>query len=160
MQFIECFDLQINNEIIALRSMSAWLGKACESLAVPDEIARDLDVCANEAVANVIFYAYEDDDSHSINMRLELKDQKLIFTIEDDGIAFDPFKAILSESYDKIGDITIGGFGIKLIRSLVNECSYDRFNSKNIMNLVFHLCPTSPISIPGENSPFLTSCNY
>ena len=160
MQLTDCFELQIHNEIIALRSMSGWLAKACESLAIPDELTRDLDVCANEAAINIILYAYEDHDSHQINMRLELKDQKLIFMIQDDGRAFDPFKAILPDSYDKVGDVTIGGFGIKLIRSLANECSYYRSNGKNIISLGFHLCQTSAISIPGENSPFLTNCNY
>lgn len=160
MKRINCFELQINNEIIALRSMSEWLGKACESLAMTEEVARDLDVCANEAVANIMFYAYEDHESHQINMRLELKDQQLMLTIQDDGIAFDPFKAVLSESYDKIGDVTIGGFGIKLIRSLANQCSYYRSNNKNIICLGFHLYQTYAVSIPGENSPFLTSCNY
>ena len=125
--------------------MSEWLGKACENLAMTDELARDLDICANEAIANIMFYAYTDHDRHQINIRLELKEQKLILTIQDDGIAFDPFnsKAMLSKSYDKIGNINIGGLGIKLIRSLTNECSYYRSNNKNIMSLVFNLCQTS-----------------
>ena len=142
MKLINCFDLQIHNDIIALRSMSEWLSKACENLALPDELTRDLDVCANEAVANIMLYAYEDLDSHQINLRLEFKDQSLILTIQDDGIAFDPFnsKAISSQAYDKIGEITIGGLGIKLIRSLANECSYYRSHSKNIISLKFYLC--------------------
>ena len=160
MKCVDCFELQIHNEIIALRAMSEWLGKACECLAMTDEIARDLDVCANEAVANIMLYAYEDHESHQINMRLELKDQQLILTIQDDGIAFDPFKAILSGSYDKVGDVTIGGFGIKLIRSLANECNYYRSNNKNIISLGFYLYQTSAVSIPGDNSPFLTSYKY
>ncbi len=145
-----------------LRAMSEWLGKVCTQLALNDSIVKDLDVCANEAVSNILFYAYQDHESHQINIRLELKEQKLILTIQDDGIAFDPFdfKAIVSESYDKVGDLTIGGFGIKLIRSLANECRYYRSNSKNIISLGFYLYQTSTASIPGVNSPFLTSFNY
>lgn len=96
-----------------------------------------------------MFYAYTDHDRHQINIRLELKEQKLILTIQDDGIAFDPFnsKAMLSKSYDKIGNINIGGLGIKLIRSLTNECSYYRSNNKNIMSLVFNLCQTSAATL-------------
>ena len=162
MQSIDYFELQIRNDLIELRSMSEWLSQACKKLAMTDDLARDLDACANEAVANIILYAYEDLESHPINMRLELKDTSLIFTIQDDGIAFDPFnsKATLSQSYDTIGDITIGGFGIKLIRSLANECRYYRSNSKNIISLGFYLYQTSTASIPGVNSPFLTSFNY
>ena len=163
MQPIDCLELQIYNDLIELRSMSEWLSQACKKLAMTDDLARDLDACANEAVANIILYAYEDLESHQINMRLELKDSSLIFTIQDDGIAFDPFnsKATLSQSYDTIGDITIGGFGIKLIRSLANECNYCRSDNKNIMSLGFYLYQASATSILGENSPFfLNSCHY
>ena len=141
MQRIDCFELQIHNDLIELRSMSEWLSQACNKLAMTDDLARDLDTCANEAVANIILYAYEDLERHQINMRIELKDASLIFTIQDDGIAFDPFnaKATLSQSYDKIGDITIGGFGIKLIRSLANKCRYCRSDSKNIISMSFYL---------------------
>ena len=141
MQPIDCFELQIHNDLIELRSMSEWLRKSCAKLAITDELAKDLDACANEAVANIILYAYADFENHQINMRLELKDASLIFTIQDDGIAFDPFnaKATLSQSYDKIGDITIGGFGIKLIRSLANKCRYCRSDSKNIISMSFYL---------------------
>jgi len=163
MLHIDCFERQLNNNIIELRPMSEWLGKACEKLAMTDEIAKDLDVCANEAVTNIMSYAYKDLESHQINMRLELKDQKLILTIQDDGVAFDPFnsKTILHKSYDKVGDVTIGGFGIKVIRSLANECTYNRSNSKNTISLSFYVRDSSPVvSISGENSTFLTSCNY
>jgi anti-sigma regulatory factor (Ser/Thr protein kinase) len=145
MKLIDCFERQIHNNIMELRPMSEWLGKACKNLAMTDQLAKDLDVCANEAVTNIMFYAYKDHDSHQISMRLELKEQKLILTIQDDGIAFDPFnsKAMLSKSYDKIGDLNIGGLGIKLIRSLANEYSYYRSNNRNIISLVFYLCQTS-----------------
>jgi anti-sigma regulatory factor (Ser/Thr protein kinase) len=142
MKLINCFELQILNDIIELRSMSEWLDKACKNFAISDELAKDVDVCANEAVANIILYAYEDLESHQITMRIEVKDQSLILTIQDGGIAFDPFnfKAILPQPYDNIGDTTIGGFGIKLIRQLTNECSYYRSDNKNIISLRFYLC--------------------
>lgn len=162
MQLIDCFERHIHNNFMELRPMSEWLAKACADLAMTDELVRDLDLCANEAITNIISYAYKDVDSHQIDIRLELKEQKLMLTIQDDGIAFDPFNAnaINLDSYAKIGDITIGGLGIKLIQSLANECLYHRSNNKNIISLGFYLCQTSADLIPGENSPFLTSCNY
>ncbi len=141
--------------------MSEWLHNACKILVVHESLARDLDVCANEAVANIILYAYEDHERHHINMRLELKkNQELSLTIQDDGIPFDPFKAVLSESYDKIGDVKIGGLGIQLIRNLANECQYCRLNGLNIINLGFHLYQTSASSTNSANSSLLNCCNY
>jgi len=159
MQPINCFDLQIFNDIIELSSMSAWLHKICENLTVPEVVAKDLDLCANEAVANIILYAYEDHKQHQIKLRLKLKkDQELSLTIQDDGNPFDPFKAAISESYDKIGDFQIGGMGIQLMRSLANEYKYCRLNDKNIVTLCFHLCQTASTSVQSKNSPLLNFC--
>ena len=136
--------------------MSAWLHKTCENLTVPELIAKDLDLCANEAVTNIILYAYEDHKQHQIKLCLKLKkDQELSLMIQDDGNPFDPFKAALPESYDKIGDIQIGGMGIQLMRSLANEYKYCRLNGKNILTLCFHLYQTTSISVQSKNSPLL-----
>jgi len=141
--------------------MSEWLKKMCGNLAVPESVVKDLDLCANEAVANIILYAYEDHEQHRIKIRLELmKDQELSLTIQDDGNPFDPFKAIIPESYDKIGDIQIGGMGIQLMCSLANECKYCRLNGKNIISLRFHLCQTPSTSVQSESSLLLNCSNY
>jgi len=161
MQLIDSFELLIINDLMELRSMSEWLKKICGNLAVPESVVKDLDLCANEAVANIILYAYEDHEKHQIKIRLELsKDQKLNLTILDDGNPFDPFKAILPESYDKIGDIQIGGMGIQLMRSLANECKYCRLNGKNIISLCFQLYQTPSSSDQSENSPLLNCSNF
>jgi len=140
MQLIDSFEIQIINDLIELRPMSAWLQKICEHLAVPESVAKDLDLCANEAVVNIILYAYQDHEQHQITIGLELnKDHTLNLIIQDDGNPFDPFKAILSGPYDKIGDVQIGGMGIQLMRSLANECTYCRLTDKNIISLSFHL---------------------
>jgi anti-sigma regulatory factor (Ser/Thr protein kinase) len=161
MQIIDSFELQIINDLMELRSMSEWLQKICENLAVSELVIKDLDLCANEAVANIILYAYEDHKQHQINMRLELKkNQKLSLTIQDDGNPFDPFKVVLSESYDKIGDVQIGGMGIQLMRSLANECKYCWLNGKNIITLCFHLCQIPSVSVQNENPALLNCSNY
>ena len=160
MQLINSFEIQIINDLIELRPMSAWLQKTCENLAVPESVAKDLDLCANEAIANIILYAYEDDEQHQITIGLELKkDQALSLTIQDDGNPFDPFKAILSGPYDKIGDVQIGGMGIQLMRSLANECKYGRLNGKNIISLSFYLSLTSSTTAQSENLQLLNYNN-
>lgn len=132
------FELQIFNDIKDLRIMSEWLYHVSEQQMLPESLAKDLDICANEAVANIILYAYDDALSHQIQLRIELKkDNRLCLTIQDDGKPFDPNKAVLSNSYDKIGNVTIGGLGIKLIQSFANQCDYQRINNKNILSLYF-----------------------
>lgn len=140
MQIIDSFELQITNELIELRRMSEWLHNACGSMALPEPVSMNLDLCANEAVANIINYAYKDHDRHEIHMRLELlENQALCLTIKDDGMPFNPFESLPPAPFDKIENAKIGGLGIHLIRSLMDECNYRRSENKNIVTLSANL---------------------
>lgn len=143
MYIIKSFQLQIFNEFTELRRMSEWLHNACECMAVPESIQSNLDLCTNEAVANIINYAYKDHSRHEIHMHLELKENQLLYlTIQDDGIAFNPFETLPPAAFDKIENAKIGGLGIHLIRSLMDECNYLRFKDKNIITLSANLIQT------------------
>jgi anti-sigma regulatory factor (Ser/Thr protein kinase) len=148
MQIINNFELQIFNELTELRRMSAWLHSACASMALSESIRSNLDLCANEAVANIINYAYQDHGRHEIYLRLGLmENQVLCLTIQDDGIAFDPFETLPPTPFDNIENAKIGGLGIHLIRSLMDECNYRRSEDKNIITLSANLIPTPAHSL-------------
>lgn len=144
MQMTNNFELQIFNELTELRRMSEWLHHACENLDLPGTLALNLDLCANEAVTNIIHYGYKDHDRHEIHIRLELKEnQTLCLTIQDDGIPFNPFETLPPAPFDSIENAKIGGLGIHLIRSLMDECNYRRFKDQNIVTLSASLVQAS-----------------
>jgi anti-sigma regulatory factor (Ser/Thr protein kinase) len=160
MQLINSFELQICNDLTELRRMSEWLQNAAESIALPSPIAWNLDLCANEAVANIILYAYQDHDPHQIYLRLELKkNHELYLLIQDDGKPFDPFKAFTPTLSDNIEDAKIGGLGIHLIRSLMDECNYCRSDGKNIITLTVRLNHTSACSFNNKDNTPSILCN-
>ena len=87
-----------------------------------------------EAVSNIIFYAYEKGSvvDDAVDIRLEWVDRWLTVTLEDHGVAFDP-------TAKKDPDITlsaeerpIGGLGIFLIKKIMDEVSYRRVDGRNI----------------------------
>jgi anti-sigma regulatory factor (Ser/Thr protein kinase) len=134
------FELQIANELEQLRRMSEWLSVAAESLELSDTLAWNLDLCANEAVANIILYGYEDQRQGQIALRLELKaNEAVCLSIEDDGKAFNPFTVLPPAPYDTIENAPIGGLGVHLIRSLMDDCHYRRSDDKNIITLCSRL---------------------
>ncbi len=136
MQIINTFELRIYNDIIELRRMSDWLHNACAELALDESLAMNLDLCANEAVANIINYAYIDHDRHEIDLYIEHKiNQSISLTMEDDGFPFNPFEVLPPQPFDMLENAKIGGLGIHLIRNLMHECQYRRFNNKNIITL-------------------------
>ena len=133
--------LEIRNDHSELRRMSAWLRQCCAELDLPAAPLFDLDVCANEAVTNIIDHAYPDDDCHHIDLLLSYDHDSLSLRIRDDGDPFNPLETDTRENPASLAEANIGGLGIQLIRSLMGDCCYVRRGGKNILTLSVHVPP-------------------
>lgn len=129
------YSLVIPNQIAALRKMSEWLQSALEEMGMNDQIMFRFDLCANEAVSNIIGYAYPDAGSHEIALRITLEAERLSLGIEDDGIPFNPLVKPKKQTPANLEEADIGGLGIDLIRHYMDECHYQRQTGRNILIL-------------------------
>lgn len=126
--------LRIKNDIHELSTINRFLGKAGEEWGLSASFMMSLELVMEEAVSNIIFYAYEKGSvvDDAVDIRLEWVDRWLTVTLEDHGVAFDP-------TAKKDPDITlsaeerpIGGLGIFLIKKIMDEVSYRRVDGRNI----------------------------
>ena len=82
-----------------------------------DETLADLKLALTEACSNSVRHAYDGDGGH-VSISFELRDDRLIIEVADDGTGFEP------EAADKNGDeaeLSEGGLGIAIIRSIADE---------------------------------------
>jgi anti-sigma regulatory factor (Ser/Thr protein kinase) len=129
--------LSIRNDDRELSRMSRWFrGFAAESDISADRAA-DLELCLNELVTNIIHHAYEDDLDHEIRIALERAPGEIRTTIEDDGRPFDLLKSVLPEPARSLDRATIGGWGIPIVRALVDHIVHERVDGKNRLTLAF-----------------------
>lgn len=131
--------LVIPNQLSAVRQMSAWLDETIRRLGGPEGLVFNFDLCANEAVTNIISYAYENNGAHDIVLQLTMQNEKLILEIEDDGVPFNPLDKPEHVSPASLDDAEIGGLGIDLIRKFMDECIYSRQRGKNILRMVAYI---------------------
>jgi anti-sigma regulatory factor (Ser/Thr protein kinase) len=134
----ETHRLVITNQLPALREMSEWLAKATRQLGASEEQIFNFDLCANEAAANIISYAYPEPGLHKIALELSRQPNNLTLTIEDDGIAYNPLARPEHPQPATLDDAEIGGLGIDLIRQFMSECRYARLQGKNQLILISH----------------------
>ena len=81
-----------------------------------DETLADLKLALTEACSNSVRHAYDDGEGH-VDISFELRDDRLIVEVADDGTGFEPAE-------DSKGDdemLTEGGLGIAIIRSIADE---------------------------------------
>jgi len=116
--------------------MSAWIHRTGELMGLPDALGSEFDLCANEAVTNIIRYAYEDSASHRISVRIRQALDHVDLEVEDDGRPFNPLEFPPAALASSLEQAPLEGRGIQLIRGLMAECRYQRRDGKNILTMV------------------------
>jgi anti-sigma regulatory factor (Ser/Thr protein kinase) len=87
---------------------------------------------------NIISYGYDDEEIHEIDIEIELRSERLIIILSDDGIPFNPFKKDPPDTMLSVEERMIGGLGIHLVKKLMDEYEYKRQTNKNIITLIKH----------------------
>jgi serine/threonine-protein kinase RsbW len=87
---------------------------------LPDETLADLKLALTEACSNSVRHAYGEDGGH-VSISFELRDDRLIVEVADDGAGFEP-KTAGSNGDD--GELSEGGLGIAIIRSIADEVEF------------------------------------
>ena len=126
----------MRNDIQQIPTLAEWV----EWLNVPAELNMPINLALEEAVSNVMLYAYPGRTDGMVFVEylemLEPHCKRLIFTISDSGIPFDPTQKEQADITLSAEDRAIGGLGIHLVRQLMDEISYERTDDKNILTLV------------------------
>jgi serine/threonine-protein kinase RsbW len=83
----------------------------------PDEVLADLKLALTEAASNSVRHAYSgDDETGVVEISYELRADRLVIEVTDDGEGFDP-----EEAGGPPEELSEGGLGIAIIRSIADE---------------------------------------
>lgn len=101
----------------------------------PQEVF-EVQLAVEEACTNIIRHAYED-GAGLIYITIIAEKDELKISIEDDGPQFDPTEHMTMRRREQ-DDIhgPVGGWGIDLIRAVMDGMSYRRSLDRNVLNLV------------------------
>jgi anti-sigma regulatory factor (Ser/Thr protein kinase) len=127
--------LKITNRVEELNVLAAKIEELVERWELPMSLTINLNLVLEEAVSNVIFYAYPDGEMHTITISFSLADKELSVVIEDEGIPFDPTKMKKPDINLTADERPIGGLGIFLISKIMDNVSYERVEGKNSLTL-------------------------
>lgn len=100
----------------------------------------NINLAAEEAIINVINYAYPEEKQHITVICEETSEPKgLVLKISDRGIAFDPLAKDAPDTELAIEERPIGGLGIHMIKKVSTNVTYSRENDTNTLTICFTL---------------------
>lgn len=127
--------LIIKNEIAEITKLTAFVEEIGEELSLPAALVMNLNLVLEEAVSNIILYAYPKKFEQNISIEAVKQKDSLIFVITDTGVAFDPTKVDEANITLSAEERPIGGLGIFLIKKIMNEVEYQRIDGVNVFTL-------------------------
>ncbi len=127
--------LVIQNEISEIGRLVGFVEEVGEALSLPPVTVMNLNLVLEEAVSNIILYAFPKKMGQEITIEAQKSDDMLVFTITDQGVEFDPTKAPEADVTLSAEERPVGGLGIFLIKKIMNEVEYQRVDGTNVFTL-------------------------
>ena len=126
----------MRNDIQQIPTLAEWI----DALGIPQNLNMPINLALEEAVSNVMLYAYPGRDDGKVIVefvRSKTHDgERLLFTITDTGIPFDPTAQKEADITLSAEERSIGGLGIHLVRQIMDEVVYRREETRNILTLI------------------------
>ena len=127
---------------IETRREELWrLDAAVEDLAQaegwPPDLVFQIKLVLEELGINIVNHGHDDGLSHEIEIELTSNADALTIEITDDGRPFDPMTDAPPPDLDSaLEDRPVGGLGIHLVLTMMDEIRYRREQDKNRLTLI------------------------
>jgi sigma-B regulation protein RsbU (phosphoserine phosphatase) len=128
-------ELTIDNSLNHVPRVNDFVKSIGDELNLPKKDTQNLKLAIEEAVVNVINYAYPTGETGDINIEATATATSLKFKIIDNGVAFAPTDAPDVDTSLTAEERQIGGLGIFLVRQLMDTINYERIEGKNVLTL-------------------------
>jgi anti-sigma regulatory factor (Ser/Thr protein kinase) len=143
----EASRLVLRKDVAELKRLAGWIEGFTEQRTSSD-VSFAIQLCLEEAVANIIMYGAARDDPLEIAVELERNGANLVARIEDNGRQFDPTRAPPPVPARSLEEAKIGDVGIHLMRSFATGMDYERRDGRNRLTLRFVEPPVPPAERP------------
>ena len=127
--------LVMHNDIKQVSRLEGWLKSLGKKFSLKASLLPELNLALEEAVTNVILYAYPEGSYGSVELSAACSYGVLIFVLTDSGQPFDPTAAPEADTHSSLQDRPVGGLGIHILRQIMDSVQYERRGGKNILTM-------------------------
>jgi len=106
-----------------------------KGLSVSKKCLFETNLALEEACSNVLSYGFNKHTDHFIKITITSAQGVLNIRVEDDGKPFNPLEAKEPALQYDIENCEIGGLGIHLIKHVMGDIRYERYQDRNILTM-------------------------
>ena len=127
--------ITLPNDIETVPQLPQFIDEVAEDASLDASLTMSLNLAIEEAVVNVMEYAYPEGTKGTVNIVATIADGTLSFVISDSGKPFDPTAKAEVDTTLSAEERPIGGLGIHLVRQIMDDVTYERKDNKNVLTL-------------------------
>ena len=127
--------ITLPNDVHTTPKLAAFVDDVCNHLGFNSSQTMQMNLAVEEAVVNVMNYAYPKGTTGDVQIDASANDDGLKFTIIDTGEPFDPTARPEADTSLSAEERPIGGLGIHLVRHYMDSVNYERQDDHNIFTL-------------------------
>ena len=131
--------LTLVNDLRQVSLLSGFVDRIRKENDLAPALAARIHLALEEAVSNVIMYAYPEGTAGNMVLDAVRDGNRLQFTLVDRGKAFDPTTVPEANPGAPLEERPVGGLGIHLVRSIMDSISYSRLDGKNVLTMIICL---------------------
>ena len=127
--------ITLSNDVQEVPRLNEFIDGVCEGLDFDMATTMKMNLAIEEAVVNVMNYAYPAETKGEVNIEAKADDECLTFIICDKGTPFDPTTNKEVDTTLSAEERSIGGLGIHLVRQIMDSLEYERIDGMNVLTL-------------------------
>ena len=125
----------LQNDMQEMPRLSTFVDEVCQAVGFEQEVTTQIREAVEEAVANVMKYAYPSGHRGDVTIEAASNEARLKFTIIDSGKPFDPTVQTAVDASLSDNERTTGSLGIQIMRQNMDSINYERIDKLNVLTL-------------------------
>jgi serine/threonine-protein kinase RsbW len=139
MKEIKNYYLKIPSQTDNLEMIRNFVSGVAKKVGFDSEDINKIELAVDEACTNVIEHAYKHDNTKAIDIAVKLDYHKFTVIVTDRGETFDVHDIEMPDMETYLAELRVGGLGIYLIKTLMDEVDYIHEKGKNEVKMVKYL---------------------
>ena len=128
----------LTNQVNELERLEPFLEDFFQKNGLSMEILPKINLALEEALANVIMYAYPEGTQGEVSLSMKVEGKAIRMEIRDTGTPFNPLQQQEADLDVSLEERKIGGLGIHLIKEIMDSVAYEYREGCNVLELIFN----------------------